>query len=456
MIDDKLTDKPMRIGVLGATFETPNMGVGALAAGAVQRLLGRFPKATTFFLDYARESTIRPVRIENRTVLVPLVNMRFSKKFYLPNNIVVLLLSAIILKFIPFAGIRHWLIQKNECLHTIYQTDLFASVSGGDSFSDIYGVSRFLYVAFPQLLIILLGKPLVLLPQTYGPFQRRSVKLIARYIVSRAERAYCRDFRSLNHLMGTRRDAIERSRRAFCYDMAFGIDAVAPTDIAIAGLTLREREDHALVGVNVSGLLALGGYTRKNAFALRSDYRQLMIDLIEHLIHRNRCAVLLIPHVFGAEPGTESDVLVSEEIFEKLKNKYPDRLGMLRGTYDQNEIKYVIGLCDFFIGSRMHACIAAVSQQIPAVAIAYSDKFLGVMETIGVGSLIADARKLNPDEILAAVDLAFDDKGIIARELQRRMPAIRKRVGQLLSPAELEPTYRWPGKWLDVEEVSAR
>jgi hypothetical protein len=78
------------------------------------------------------------------------------------------------------------------------------------------------------------------------------------------------------------------------------------------------------------------------------------------------------------------------------------------------------------------------------------------METIGVGSLIADARKLNPDEILAAVDLAFDDRGMIAHELQRRMPAIRKRVGQLLSPAELEPTDRWPGKWRDVEEVGAR
>ena len=47
-------------------------------------------------------------------------------------------------------------------------------------------------------------------------------------------------------------------------------------------------------------------------------------------------------------------------------------------------MKYLIGQCDFFVGSRMHSCIAAVSQCVPAVSIAYSDKFIGVMATLGL------------------------------------------------------------------------
>ena len=46
--------------------------------------------------------------------------------------------------------------------------------------------------------------------------------------------------------------------------------------------------------------------------------------------------------------------------------------------------KAVIGQCDFFIGSRMHACIAALSQGVPCVGVAYSMKFAGVFDTVGM------------------------------------------------------------------------
>jgi colanic acid/amylovoran biosynthesis protein len=455
MIEDHMTDRPLRIGVLGATFETPNMGVGALAAGAVQCLLRRYPGSSIFFLDYGREATIRTVRIDKRTVQVSLVNMRFSKKFYLSNNIVVLLLLAIVLRIAPSTAMRRWLISKNKYLREICQADLFTSVAGGDSFSDIYGVSRFLYVSLPQILVLLLEKRLILLPQTYGPFHRRSMKLIARYIVAGSEQAYCRDYHSLDRLMGESGNNAEQSQRSFCYDMAFGINAIAPLNLSVTGLSLKAGVYRTLIGINISGLLFMGGYTRKNAFALRSDYRQLMHDLIEYLNRRTNAAVLLIPHVFGAEPGSESDVLACAQVFEKLRDKYPDRLGLLCGSYDQNEIKYVIGLCDFFVGSRMHACIAAISQLIPAVAIAYSDKFLGVIETIGVSSLSADARKLDHDEVLIAVDRAFHNRGTLARELQRKMPIIRETVGQLLSQVEARPKHVSPAERHKEEKVGA-
>ena len=48
----------------------------------------------------------------------------------------------------------------------------------------------------------------------------------------------------------------------------------------------------------------------------------------------------------------------------------------------------------------MHACIAALSQGIPAVGIAYSKKFLGVFETVGVQNMVVDARELSTDELV--------------------------------------------------------
>jgi polysaccharide pyruvyl transferase WcaK-like protein len=143
--------------------------------------------------------------------------------------------------------------------------------------------------------------------------------------------------------------------------------------------------------------------------------------------------VLLVPHVFGTQEGSESDLLVCEKVFASLCEKFPGRLGLLRGLYDQNEIKYVIGLCDFFIGSRMHACIAAISQHVPAVAIAYSDKFIGVMETIGIGTLVADARALRKDEIVSMVGQCYESRTITRRHLETKMHEIKASALNLFS-----------------------
>ena len=48
----------------------------------------------------------------------------------------------------------------------------------------------------------------------------------------------------------------------------------------------------------------------------------------------------------------------------------------------------------------MHACIAALSQGIPAVGIAYSKKFHGVFESVGIQNMVVDARSLSTKELI--------------------------------------------------------
>ncbi len=423
----------MRIGILGATFETPNLGVGALAAGAIRCIRARYPLARLFFLDYARQPSAHTVVENGEPIAIPLVNMRFSKRFWLPNNIAVLLFCALLLKVIPSAKMRRWLVARNRCLHEIFQADLYAAVSGGDSFSDLYGFSRFLYVALPQILVLLLGKPLILLPQTYGPFRGRLARTMARQIVRRAERAFCRDRHSLDQLMGAANLPLPQGQQSFCYDMALGIDSVAPRRLVVEGLTLAPQRDPYLVGLNVSGLLYREDVAHANAFGLCSSYRKLVSAIVRLLMATETTSVLLVPHVYGFEAGSESDLMACEQVFAVLLEKYPGRIGILRGTYEPGEIRFVIGLCGFFVGSRMHACIAALSQNIPAVAVAYSSKFLGVMETLGMPSLVADARKLDHRKILSTIQSAFENRRRVAHELELAMPSVRATVHRLLA-----------------------
>jgi colanic acid/amylovoran biosynthesis protein len=411
-----------RIGLIGASFDTGNMGVGALAAGAIRCIHNRWPDAEIFILDYAKKKSSHQVRSGREEIVVELLNIRFSKKLYLSNNIAVLMTIALILRLIPSRRIRGWIASKNFALHEIYRSSRLTSIAGGDSFSDIYGLRRFLYIALPQILVILLQKELILLPQTFGPFRSRLSRIIAKFILRNAKSIYARDYQSIAVIESLCGDKGLGAKPAFRYDVGFALEPSMP-----ANVTTDDKfnlTNHSLVGLNVSGLLYMGGYDRGNMFGLQVDYQELVQRILDLLVHIKGVSVLLIPHVFGDGESSESDVIACNAVYRICKEKYGDRLGILRGDYDQGEIKHVIGMCDFFIGSRMHACIAATSQCIPTIAIAYSDKFIGVMETVGIPSVVADARKLNLDELLTKIGSLYDRQSFLKRDLERSMPTV--------------------------------
>jgi polysaccharide pyruvyl transferase WcaK-like protein len=421
-------EKALKVLLLGATFNTQNMGVSALASGSMRCLMAQDRPLSISLLDYGTEEAVQTLDDEGATVAIPVVAMRFSKKFYLPNNIMVLLVLATLLRFIPTRRVREWIIARNDCLRRVCAADLIAAISGGDSFSDIYGLERFFYVSLPLVLAILLRKNLVLLPQTLGPFAGKLPRLIARWILRHAQRVYSRDRQGLEELKALLGSSYDPTKHFFCYDVGFAVEPREPSQAEIIGITPGTISSALLVGLNVSGLLLTGGYTHDNMFGLFADYRKLVSSIIDHLIQQKGAAVLLIPHVFGVKNGSESDVLSCEEIFHDLSQRYDGKLGLVSGEFDQSSIKYVVGKCDFFIGSRMHACIAALSQEIPAVCIAYSSKFRGVLDTIDLPSLVADARTMSAEQVIGVIDAALDDRERLATYLHKTMPVVKKTI----------------------------
>jgi polysaccharide pyruvyl transferase WcaK-like protein len=144
-----------------------------------------------------------------------------------------------------------------------------------------------------------------------------------------------------------------------------------------------------------------------------------------------------VPHVFGTDGTIEDDPNACLQVYEEFRKKYPGRMFLTRGQYNHNDIKYVIGLCDFFIGSRMHSCIAALSQSIPAVGIAYSRKFQGVFDSIGLGDCVADAYRCNKDELLFVVRTALERRDQTRKHLRKVIPEVQAKIMSMFdeSPA---------------------
>lgn len=406
------------------------MGLNALASSTVVSILSSFPGARVFLLDYGKSPATYQVRHGKGVASVELVNLRFSWKLYLRNNIARLLATALVLKLVPLKTVRERLISRNPYLKPIQNADIIGSLAGGDSFSDIYGLRRFFYVSLPQLLVLLLGKPLTLLPQTLGPFNSFAARTVGGFIMRRAERVYARDQERLGEvraLMGR-----NQSKLAFSYDMAFLLEPIPPARLP---KWLNNGQTPPLVGFNVSGLLYNGGYTQDNMFGLKSDYKELVRQIIGYFIEQKGAQVVLVPHVYGSGSDLESDMAAGAAIYEELGSQYHGKLQLISEEYDEHEIKYLIGRCGFFLGSRMHACIAALSQGVPAVGLAYSKKFLGVLRTIGAERLVVDLRELEAKKIMALVEEAYVSREETAAQLVREMPAIKENVSMLFARA---------------------
>jgi len=316
----------------------------------------------------------------------------------LKNHLFWISFLSLIYRLFPLKGIQRTIRKHSPWINALAASDLAGDVRGGDSFSDIYGLKRFILAFLPAWTVILVKGSIVHLPQTYGPFKTRTGRFLARYLLRRSSAVIARDKASqrvAQELVGNKLQV------KLSPDVAFSLEPVVPDRIALEPApTSHEDNGRTIIGLNVNGLMYHGGYTRNNMFGLRLDYAALLPELITALLEDPNAEIWLVPHTW-AEPGNvESDNGACAELRHRLPEALKPRVRLVATEYDQHEIKGVIGQCDAFVGSRMHSCIAALSQGIPCVGIAYSMKFQGVFESVGMGDWVVDGREADNDEAI--------------------------------------------------------
>ncbi len=429
-------DKPFNVCIYGASLDTGNMGVSALAA-SVFKLIQHFgPDARVSLLIGNRSSEPQKLLHDGRSVSVDVVNYRLSPRSKVQEHLYWILFVACVHRAIPIPALRNLIRRKNRWVRTVLDADFIGDINGGDSFSDIYGKSKMITYTLPSVITLILKKDLVLLPQTYGPFKSWLAKRIAGFILKRAAKIVSRDKESIptiEELLGNRSAP---GKIAYCPDVAFTLESILPDDDKIEPALDRDSTT-PLVGINVNGLMYNGGYSRDNMFGLKMNYREFITRLLEQLLGETDCRILLVPHTFGAPGNVNSDPDASQKALDGLPESLRGRVHLLKEKINQNYIKGVISHCDFFIGSRMHSCIAALSQGIPTVGVAYSKKFIGVFNSIGLGEMVVDARSLDTDGALKEVLSCFGSREEVAVRISQPVAAAKERIletfGELLN-----------------------
>lgn len=327
--------KKIKIGLLGVDSASENMGCQAL----------------TYALLYLIDNELENI---NGTAILTL----FTQKSYdLQSNISIKLKRCnVVIKTFQFSRPN----KIRLLLQELKKQAIVFDITGGDSFSDIYGLKRFMTWTLLKQYINFMTKNLVLAPQTYGPYQSFIAKKIAASTIKNSKVVIARDEKSFEYI-----DRIASSKAFLSTDVAFAL----PYD---------QQEKKGKIGINVSGLLFNGGYTGNNQFNLKLDYKEYLEQIVEKIHGELNANIVLVPHVICQNyDSPENDVKACEYIAKKYN--FCEVSPIFK---DPIEAKSYISGLDLLIGSRMHATIAAFSSGVPVIPVAYSMKFGGLFDSL--------------------------------------------------------------------------
>ncbi|MEO1000527.1 MAG: polysaccharide pyruvyl transferase family protein [Pseudomonadota bacterium] len=291
--------------------------------------------------------------------------------------------------------------------------DLVVDLSG-DMLTDAHGPHISISHYIPILRGFILGKPVFICAQSIGPF--RATRPLARRILNRAAAVTVRDRISLDYLrgIGVTSAALEETA-----DMAFLLPAAPPARaaalLAAEGILPEGGED--VLGVSVSGLVA--DRFDRHAGA-RGAFVALMAEALGRVAADHGLRLRFTPHVTGPKPDKD-DRITSRAVRDALPD--PAIAEVIEADLRPEEMKAIIAQSTVFVGTRMHANIAALSSHVPTVAIAYSHKTPGIMAGCGVEEFVIAAEALTVERLVERLEAALAARAELSARLKRTVAA---------------------------------
>lgn len=389
----------INIGLVWVDPYTGNLGVTALLYSALF-ILEKVAKDNNLIFKYYVLSSRKNVRedafqLGNKIIRVNILPWRYNGS----------LRGTLKLFMINF---RH--------IFNLMKIDMVFDVGAGDSFSDIYGIGRFRQINAIKRIFRVIDKKVILLPQTYGPFKTLEAREKALKSIQNAYSVIARDIESFNYI----KNLLPDLKIIQSIDLAFFMPY---SKIKI------DRDDEIKVGINLSGLLWNGGYTNDNQFGLKTDYQGLMKCIIRNFLKTNNIKIFLIAHVI---PEDRDNIENDYKVCELLNSVFVETVLAPRFNSPVEAKSFISGL-DFFVGGRMHSCIAAFSAGVPVFPLAYSRKFNGLFKDTLSYPFLGDLLTSNCDQIIKDLNFTFDNKGFIRNRIYDTIPFIKQKELELIN-----------------------
>jgi polysaccharide pyruvyl transferase WcaK-like protein len=317
-------------------------------------------------------------------------------------------------------------IYRKEVIKYINKSDLVISCSD-ENFKEtasmlplnVYWVFTWWSMLFERTIEIMvaksLGKPVVMFPNSVGPFRTWIGRFLTRLALDNCEAIIIRDPISYEIINSLR----IKSRKFLTSDMAL---LYQPKTKAT-----QETVNRPAIGV-CPGIYSFSISTKQIEKYVIEHARALDTAIERYKVH-----VYLLPHyVSGFE---YDDFEISNMILNNMKNQ--KSVQILRVDNLEN-FKLLINQMDLIISSKMHPAVLAVSAHVPAISIVYDHKQVGFFKDLNLSEFVVLIQNMTGNVLFSKISSAWFKKEKIKSLLAARIPKMQGNIKKAVIKA-IEP-----------------
>ncbi len=185
------------------------------------------------------------------------------------------------------------------------------------------------------------------------------------------------------------------------------------------------------IGINLSPFQARQ-LSRRNHAYWETDSVELAAladfgaELVSWILRNDDRPVLLVPHVMAPEAWNNDHVLLVS-VRNRLEDTLKQRVAVLPGTMNAPELKWALGQCSIFVGSRTHATLGAISSGVPTLAFGYSCKAIGLMRDLyGNDEMCLKGDQLNFQNAVSSLQRLIQNEATLRAMIAEKLPSLRE------------------------------
>jgi colanic acid/amylovoran biosynthesis protein len=260
-----------------------------------------------------------------------------------------------------------------------------------------------------------LGKPVYLYAQSFGPYPWRTQRTIASLGLRCADLILVREGKS-RALLGQL--GLIGERIVQVPDSAFRFSPRVSPSFRPLPLLGTRRHCEQLIGITVRSWLP---------DSTQQDYERAMAEFIDCLSQRDDLRVAVIPQVTSAEQN-DDDRVTGRRIQQMLKRR--GNAVFLDDRFTHHEITSLFAELDYLVGTRFHSVIFALTAGVPALAIEYEHKTSGVMSELGLEEWVLGIEDVTADRLMTLFERLLCHRDDYVRTLHRVIPSYVHRAGE--------------------------
>jgi colanic acid/amylovoran biosynthesis protein len=257
-----------------------------------------------------------------------------------------------------------------------------------------------------------LGKPIVMFPNSVGPFKTRLGLLMSKLALNNFDSIIVRDSVSYNLLkkLGVVPKMVLTSDAA----LLFSADSKVPV----------KKFSSPSIGVSI------GVYSQSLS---EEDFQNFMTEIavaLDRIVDLYNLNVCFFPHfITGFE---NDDFEVSKTVMGMMKNHGRARVFKIDSL---DEFKLCLEQMKLLISSKMHPMVLATSGYVPTVCIAYDHKQTGFLKDLGLEEYLIPLKHVNSETIVSKVKKVIEERKEIVALLNDKIPVLQKEVKSAMREA---------------------